>query len=548
MCRNKLSALFAIAGLLVVLTAAPASAWEFTMKGAWSWEVEFLGQTGNAGFFGPYDVDAGSGVAGTGAGFFAPYNLWTGQLGYRMVSGSDASWNTQYFTSFMELRMNKALRVRGIYYIGEWNPPNNAATGNLVASEYFNDRFPGIQQSFSPGYWNALWLTAELPWGVLSIGKRPSTWGMGLGWNGEFTRSSESLSLFAPYGPFRVALSIYPSRNSGATDYYNPDYDKNNKRDYDAALNVTYRSGPMDFGVQGNIVSTHRGGERVIATPATRMGNSMRDRSDFYGGVYLKYYTGVIFFNAEVDWYARTDRVRDRGAGGAIVLGVTDTYIEHWRAATELSMLAGPAKLGLLWAWSTGGDRRNGRQIDRTGILRSNSFANTGLFKPYSYLQVYSYGLGNFIDGSTRYGYVEDANVYGARLDYAIAANLNMYGTFFWAERQSKSGFGWGALFPDPTATDGTVVLGTGPNGAPSIPDTFLGWEVDLGVDWKLLEGLTLNTTFAYWQPGEWYKYACIDKNVVGWGVPNAANNWGVNPDRSIDPVWGLRFLVNGEF
>ena len=579
MCLNRPSALLAIAGLLVALMATPASAWEFTMKGAWSWEVELVGQQGAAGFFGPYDVDAGSGVAGTGAGYFAPYNFWVGQLGYRMVSGSDASWNTQYMTVLPEIRMNQALRVRGIYYVGAWNPPNNAATANLVASEMFAYNFGGIQQSFSPGYWNALWLSAQLPWGIVTFGKRPSSWGMGLQWNGEFTRSSESLALTAPYGPLRISLSFYPSRNATATrnldgrgDYYNADYDKNDKRAYEVNCNVSYRSGPLDVGVQAVTLSVHRGGERVITTPASRMGNAMRDRIAYYGGVYLKYYTGTIFLNSELDWYHRTDRIRDRSAGGAIAPGVTDKYAEHWRTATELGVLAGPARLGLLWATATGGDRRGNNtlpvnQIDRNGILRIDVCANTGVFKPYSYLQVYSYGLGNFIDATSGYGYLEDANVYGARLDYAVAANLNLYGTYFWAERQTKSGFGWGCIYPEPTTTNpnGSVVFGSndpnnnnnggqGPTGAPNIPDTFLGWEVDLGLDWKLLEGLTLSTTFAYWQPGEWYKYACRDKNVPNWGnppaVPNSTNpaDWGINPDRSIDPVWGLRFLVNGEF
>lgn len=562
MYRKTLSVLAVVTGLAIVLAVSPASAWEFNMQGSFGWELEFLGQNGGSGFFGPYDVDAGSGVAGTVVGQFAPYNLWHGQPSWRMVSASDSSWQTQYMSSNMELRMNKALRVRGLYYIGEWTPSpatspegfQQDARGNLPASEYLNQRYPGIQQSFSPGYWNTLWLSAQLPWGEMSIGKRPSTFGMGLGWNGNFTRSSESCSLYAPYGPFRFGLSFYPSRRI-FTDgsYYQEDYDKNNTRMYDAAFTMTYRCGPIDFGFLSNVVQGHRGGEGRIESPADRITGSYRDRDDFYGGIYLKYYTGVLFFNAEVDWYARTDRNRQKTAAGAPAANVRDTYVEHWRWATEMSVLSGPMKVGILYAWLSGGDRRNGRQIDRNGILRTDSFSNTGLFRPYSYLMVYSYGLGNFIDTTTTYGYAEDASVYGARLDYAIAANLNVYGTFFWADRASQSGFGWGAISPTVTrggviVSDGTVTLGTGPAGAPSVPDSNLGWEVDLGMDWKLLEGLNVLTTLAYWQPGNWFKYACIDKNVPGWGAPTAANNWGINPERAIDPIWGLRVIISGDF
>lgn len=76
---------------------------------------------------------------------------------------------------------------------------------------------------------------------------------------------------------------------------------------------------------------------------------------------------------------------------------------------TEVAALAGPMRVCLLDAWVSGGDRRDGRQIDRTGILESDSFSNTGLFRPYSYLQVYGNGLGHLMNGSTGNGYAENA-------------------------------------------------------------------------------------------------------------------------------------------
>ncbi len=555
--------LAAVVAMCFVLSSGVVLAWEFTMEGALSWELEAIGQNGTNGFFGRYDVDAGSGIVGATPGTFAPLNAWLGEQGGGLVSGSDGSWNTQYMAIDMQLRMNKALRIRGQYYIGEWNPPADAATGSLVASEYLNNRHFGIQQAMSPGYWNYVQLSAQLPWGSLSLGKRPSVWGTGLSWNGDESRTSESFSITAPYGPLRVGLAFYPSRRGSTGAYYNPDMDKNNTRIWDAtAPNVTYRCGALDTGVIFVTNNRHRGGEGIVDTPANRQTTSYRDQYDTYGGAYIKYYPSPIFFNAELTWYQQTIRNRRKDALGAAAANVRDTYIEHWRWMSEVSTLAGPMKVSLLYAWFSGGDRRNGRQIDRNGILNADAFSNTGLFRPYSYLQVYGYGVGHFVNGSTGNGYVEDASVYGARVDYSVAANLNVYGSFFYADRVSQSGFGWGCIRPDLdpdvafTAGEygGGVEMGFGPNGAPSIPDSNLGWEFNAGFDWQLLEGFVVNATFAYWQPGNWYKYACIDKGVTDWANPGGTlgstnpADWGINPNRSIDPIWGMEMVVNAEF
>ena len=45
----------------------------------------------------------------------------------------------------------------------------------------------------------------------------------------------------------------------------------------------------------------------------------------------------------------------------------------------------------------------------------------------------------------------------------------------------------------------------------PNVPDNYLGWGANLGLNWKLLENLTFNSTFAYWQPGNWFQWAYQD-------------------------------------
>jgi hypothetical protein len=233
-----------------------------------------------------------------------------------------------------------------------------------------------------------------------------------------------------------------------------------------------------------------------------------------------------------------------------------------------------------------GPDRRNGSTfgINQGGFidhvnptflnpnprLASQADANTGVFRPYSLMMVYGYGLGAYINVDAGNGFADDASIIAARLDYAIAANLNVWGTFFWADRVGN-GYGWGYLSPLLTTA---AVWAANPTGqiighyrgsnipgsasvAPNIPDNNLGWEVTTGFDWKLLENLTATGTFAYWQPGKWFNYACINKDVAGWDVQNSIDivagtpgtfPFGVNPDRTIDPLWAMELKLNHSF
>ena len=53
-------------------------------------------------------------------------------------------------------------------------------------------------------------------------------------------------------------------------------------------------------------------------------------------------------------------------------------------------------------------------------------------------------------------------------------------------------------------------------DGAPNTPDTALGWEITAGMEWKLLEKYRLRGTLAYWEPGKWFNYACVDQKRAG--------------------------------
>ncbi|MBI5251463.1 MAG: hypothetical protein HY912_18395, partial [Desulfomonile tiedjei] len=270
------------------------------------------------------------------------------------------------------------------------------------------------------------------------------------------------------------------------------------------------------------------------------------------------------------------DRLRDaNGFPG----GAATAYRQNYRLMAELGVMAGPTKIAVMSSWLSGPDRRGGytNNINQGSLIdaigsgattgpvivsgdlryQSATSSNTGVYRPYSYLMVYAYGLGAYMNQDTNNGYVEDAMTYAGRMDYAVAANLNVYGSFFWADRVGN-GYGWGYLAPNPTVDGDGRVFGayrgtrTGAQVpvavAPNIPDNNLGWEVDAGLDWKLLEGLVVNATFAYWQPGKWFNHACISKLNAGWNNPSTAANWGTIPNRNIDPIFGTEIKVSAEF
>jgi len=609
--RYRLLAIVAVVTLALPLIAGPAAAWEVNLKGVYEWDFDYMGQRGPQGFFGAFDTAQASGN-GDVLGTFASLNGWMGERWPTgVVSGSDAQWQTMKMDFQVQIKINPAIRVDGTYRIGSWYD-QSAVTGNiasaigvgtadnlfygigdLVNSEHLAYSSSGTRRSFSPGYWNTLFMVVDLPVGRITFGKRPSMFGPGLMWNGSDSRISENLAIVVPYGPFNFVAGAYTARRAAAAGrpfslpYYNIDYDRNNTRLWDLVFTTTYRQGCMDMGVTYTLVNAHRGGEGLLVAPATKVSTAYRDQIDLYGGAYVRYFNGRFFANAEIDFYQLANYNHQKNGAGAPRIGTRNTYTDHWRWMLETGVVAGPSKVSVLYAWLQGDDRRGGQFapaaaaanqaqvagfvdfIDKRGTLRSDPASNTGVFKPYSYLMVYRYGLGMSVNKDTGYGYAEDASIWAARADYAVAANVNIFGSFFYADRQSKSGWGWGCIRPDIVnanqsgqfrvwrqgvdTTTGTATAAPFRGGAPNIPDTQLGWEVDAGFSWRLLEGLTLDFTAAYWKPGEWFKWACVDKRVPNWYTAGTVGSidplaWGINPDRSIDQIWGMEFAVRGEF
>jgi hypothetical protein len=323
---------------------------------------------------------------------------------------------------------------------------------------------------------------------------------------------------------------------------------------------VVYYHGPFQAGILGSYGSYHIGPEALLVDPANPPIAPLvpLDSELFHGTTFVKYNNGRVFLNAEAAWLYWTDRFH--ADPSVVVSPPNPQYIEQWRYMAELGVIAGPAKISLLHALTPGPDRRNGVLIGKqpAAFVRHGNFdrqfGNYDVFRPYSYMFSYNYGAGLKAYNLNGDGFMRDAFVVATRLDYAAASNLALYGSFFYAARTSH-GYSWGCIGPNAglgafaATPDGNVDFNFNRYAAsPNIPDSALGYEIDAGLDWKLLEGWTASVTAAYWQPGKWFTYACIDRSVPAWETGTQGNFFGTRPSRSIDPVIGGQFSLNLSF
>ncbi len=583
-----------VSTLMIVALSGPAHAWEFSMKGSFNWYHEWYNQMGANGFFGKYNVDNGTNTR------VANLNFWTGgQFDTSFVSGSNAAWSYFNVEFEPEIKINEAIKFRGLYRLGTFGDP--------AASDYHTQDAPGTANAFSEGQWSLFWVTANTPWGVFSVGKRPWTFGTALQYDGSDATTTESLSWVAPFGPFDIGLAFYPYRfagdssiyviggRTGVAEAYGDPYDTpyypdiDNKRGYYSSADrsgqfstdflgfVTYSSGPLKAGALAAFGAYHIGPEALLNYDKRTGSIPFSLDSNFnHGSVYFQFNNGRFFMNSEAAWLYWNDKYQgivDQRLGESDGVNVPYTrYVEQWRYALEMGLVAGPAKISAIAGYSPGPDRRNGLYIDRqsAGFVYHSGFenhflSNYSLFVPYSHIFLYDYGSGLNAYNLSGDGFMRDAFLLGGRLDYAVAANLNLYGTFMWAQRTSN-GYPWGVLRPtlvgktaaDPqeapdNITDGNVDfrrVTPGPlnyaaftNGnwvtasqIPNITARDLGFEVNVGFTWKLLEGWDFGALVGYWAPGEWFKYACVDRSVPGWNNNNLS---GTRADRNIDPVMG---------
>ncbi len=571
--RLKLLRAFgALAMFCSLWSPTAASAWELNLSGVFAWAYESRSQTGTNGFLGTYDIDHGP---TTRAGNL---NFWAGgRFDTNLVTGKDAAWSYFNVELSPKIKVNEAIRFSGKYRLGTYGDP--------MAADYHTFDAPGVNRAFSEGQWTMFWVTARTPWGTVGLGKRPWVFGTALQYNGEDAATTESISLTVPYGPLDMGIAFYPYRFAGRSsiaayagdDLFDlPSYptgtgvsipgqyfsrsDRSGSLSKDLVAYVHYSTGPLTAGIIGSMGAFHIGPEALLVNPADPPVTPLvaQDAEFSHGAAFVKYHNGRLFFNAEGAWLYWTDRWH---ADPTALIGIPNPrYVQQWRYLLELGTMVGPAKLTLLNAWSPGPDRRNGILIDRqpAAFVRHGNFdsllGSSDVLHSYSLLFAFNYGSGLNAFSLNRNGYARDTVALAARLDYAVACNLNVYGSFLWANRTSP-GYSWACIGPNAGAgsfavtPDGNLSLNINRYPAsPNISDTSLGYEVNVGLDWGLLEGWTTTLIGGYWQPGRWFNYACIDRSVPGWETGVPGNSFGTRPNRKIDPVIGAAWLMTFSF
>ncbi len=512
-------------------------------------------------------------------GFAGPVSNTVLDQGFA-AKASDASISDNRVWLYPEFRINPAVRLRGEYWVTGTNlrgiydgaggvgatlPADNWTTPLGYTGWYIEqDGTNGNRTTptgMSVGMWEKFWMTAQLPWGIFAVGRRPFPFG--LGWSVAHERDADSESWFvgAPYGPFTFGMYLHTRVVGGDGFTENASAllpvpninqakgtDKNRPRN-DFGPFFTYRNGPVELGMFQEWVLYP--GQHVVAQGAGPNGaddnstaalvglwlasTDVTGTTPIYGDInfviginYFKYFNGRFFLNAEYNYeYADIPR-----SGGRPI----SMYADAWMG--ELGGICGPAKLSLAAFRSSGGDRRGGvaNVTSPTGgagsaaNLGANVYDHTSNFLPFSgreqamapYVWLFGiYGGGNNgFDGRGKPNYA-DILAYAARLDYAVAANLNVSGSFIYMDRDSNTNTFIGQFrggVPNTGVGTGIIRIHPGLTAAgaqavpiPNVPDNYLGWEGDIGLNWKLLEGMTFNGLFAYWQPGDWFKWAYTD-------------------------------------
>lgn len=597
--------------LLLVAVSAPVWAWEFEMKGEYENRFRYFGRTGDKDLFGLASLQDNQlpNGASTFVGFAGPTIYGTGNLAPRLADnsnqvlggfmsitrggfsrwGSDAYYNDSRLTLRPVIRVNPAIRVHGVYTVGgmrnKYRQTGADNFGNGLGAapleRYYTSQTSMNAYDGTLATWEQFRATITLPWGVVSIGLKDFPLGCGT-LLGENTRA-EALLFVVPYGPFRFLPALWLARGRFLESWdTRPDADS--KPEWFLGEFVTYDSG--EFSMGGGFVwrSDHRGlGATATANYGTATAQfnpgistqQARDDNTFLGIGYFKYNNGRFFANAEYTW-VNVDRYYPSANGfdsvtrtnGPLVPGSKTggpaTHIEAFHAFGEVGVYGGPAKLSLMYALASGPVNDN-PTLGVPGINFSKRYfsipINYQAMEPYEFLMFNTYAGGNnggwagtdvtFM--AEDHGMMSDAYAFAGRLDYAVASNLNAYGSYIWAHRLERQGFlnGAGAdVTSNGDTGDGVAVpaytlqgrlLGLYGGTTPFVPDGFIGWEANAGVDWKLLEGMTFKARYSYWQPGEWFDFAYAN---IGRSAGGAITNQAIVKSKSAINAFQASVLI----
>jgi hypothetical protein len=570
--------------LLFFFVDVPAMAWEFSMHGEYEWQFSYFARTGQNDLFGNVNA-APTNVGLTTIGFSGP---WNGTVVPEGLSskGSDGSYSQERFWLWPSLHVNQAVSINSIVSIaGSFNGPytgganwiNVPHRAGWVRAE---DRTEEFGNSIAVPTIKALWVALETPLGQFSFGRRPLPFGVG--WSGLHERdtTTTAVMLKVPWGPFNMLAGHVISDTGEFSDPYDTrnvnktpltlvsTSDRNELRKWNSIYAIEYTGETFQFGVLNRTITY--GSVHGLPVPFATLrdditaswmfpflqasyntqGQQSQNTSwPVYGDgifmlnvAYLKFQYGRFFFNGEYDQeYLKVTRTGGRGISG---------YPKAWML--EGGLFSGPWRFMVANFYRQGHDRQGGTldvasptgQTGTTQVGDSwSQFMVMGggqeAIKPYNFLIGY-FGTGNNSYDPSGYPTYLDFMALAARVDYALASNLGMWASWMYARRASNTGT-WTGQFTggiDPPTTHGS-----------NVPDNNLGQEVDLGLTWKLLENVKWDTTFGIWKPGRWFQSAYTD-----YSQPNLTKDAlsqisiRVTPDRSIDPIIGMRTGLTVEF
>lgn len=518
------------------------------------------------GFAGPNYWGNGAAVPVPGAG--GPNFFGTGQRSMITRGGfaryeSDGLLSDSRLTFNPEIRINQAIRVHGTYNVGGirnryamfsgsvLGNGGDVAVSSGVGTPPFERYIPQNALTFSSedtigiGSWEQVRATVQTPIGILSYGMKDFPYGRGL-----FTTSrlrGSAFVLVVPYGPFRFIPAFWEGYSTyNGVNTYDFKADAQDKATWFGGMLFTYNCADFEFGGGwiGRNTHTNRAQAAAQATSGGIMG---ADQYLSIWSFYFKYFNGRFFADAGYEWAnLSTTYIFPLGYGASILapgigLQRPGDFCELYHLMAEVGMMAGPSKVTLMWAQANGPvlnnnsiySRAQGANPNVTGGVNPKNYGlaqGTGRpgygwgidwqnLNPYNYLMFSVYGGGNqtfyglFLNDDSK-GMMSDAYAFGAHADYAVASNLNVWGSYLWAHRLEAAGNFMGMFYNDgqyATAAQRLAFrnqIGVNTPGEAYVPDGHIGWELGLGADWKILEGLTVRTRYAYWQPGAWFQYA----------------------------------------
>jgi len=506
------------------------------------------------------------------------FGVLAGEPGF----GTDANMTDYRATLYPKIKVNPVIEVSasvnltslGIHSGGRpyANPINDFSGAGAYAAGNF---------ALGGGYYNSLWVPIEdrpagmtvpntfvtLQWWKMSIktptlnfslGYKTGVFGLGL-WKND-RRSSASVSMNADYGPFVFNWTPYFGRtrsdwNVFARDSQNVNnpWRKDDDRDYlrGQTWDLRYANGPLlvVIGIDGHVTSAYRRGTYAgrafngtppsIAAVAGGLPNPNQWSMDTFAA--LKYFNGRFFFNGEVDhfWQYQSGRGSANAAGTRVN---ADKDQDAWMYGVTFGTVTGPAKFTLSYVRATGDDPST--RATTEDALQGDAGVSADFLREWGMLMYYFYGTGTGWD-SEGIGQPTNFHHVGGRLDYAVASNLNVFGVYSQAWRDQPNAYVLGGNGINTLERFTNEMIRVPSANTPAVPNHArdIGWEVNVGANWKLLENLNWNLLFAYWKPGNWWSYAYPNTVAIyranGGAAIGAADrvNSRFNLGRNIDPI-----------